>query len=63
MTTYKIKEEELRRKIDDIRLIRNPPKLLKDLTTNILRLETLTKKRKISEIEKINRYYQKVSII
>ena len=57
MTIYKVKEKRLRRKVDDIRLIRNPPKLLKDLTTNILRLETLIKGKKIFEIEKINRYY------
>ena len=43
--------------IDDIRLIRSPPKLLKDLAASILRLETLIKRKKISEIEKINRYY------
>ena len=57
MAIYKIKKERLRRKVDDIRLIRNPPKLLRDLTTNILRFETLIKGRKISEIEKISRYY------
>ena len=57
VATYKIKKKKLRRKVDDIKLIRNPPKLLKDLAANILRLETLIKERKISEIEKINRYY------
>ena len=56
MAIYKIKKERLRRKVDDIRLIRNPLKLLKSLAANILRLETLIKK-KISEIEKISRYY------
>ena len=54
---YKVKKEELRRKIDDIKPVRSPPRLLKSLNASILRLETLIKKRKISEIEKINRYY------
>ena len=40
-----------------IRLIRNPPRLLKDIAANILKLETLIKRKKISEIEKRSRYY------
>ena len=57
MTIYKIKKEKLKRKVDDIRLIRNPPRLLRGLAANILRLKTLIKEKKVSEIEKINRYY------
>ena len=57
MAIYKIKKERLRRKVDDIRLVRNPPKLLRNLITSILRLETLIKEKKIFEIEKISRYY------
>ena len=57
MAIYKIEEKRLKRKVDDIRLIHNPPKLLRNLATNILRLETLIKGKKISEIEKISRYY------
>ena len=56
MAIYKIKKR-LRRKIDDIRLVRSPLRLLKSLTASILRLETLIKGRKIFEIKKINRYY------
>ena len=48
---YKIKKKGLKRKIDDIRLVRNPLKLLRNLTTNILRLETLIRKK-----NKKNRY-------
>ena len=57
ITTYKIKKERLKRKVDDIRLIRSPPKLLRNVTASILRLETLIKGKKIFEIEKISRYY------
>ena len=57
MATYKIKKKRLKRKVDDIKPVRSPPKLLKNLTTNILRFETLIKRKKISEIEKTNRYY------
>ena len=44
MAIYKLKKERLKRKVDDIRLVRNPPKLLKSLAANILRLGTLIKK-------------------
>ena len=57
MATCKVEEEGSRRKVDDMKPVRSPPKLLKDLAANILRLGTLTKKRKISEIKEISRYY------
>ena len=57
ITKYKIKKEGSKRKVDHIKPVRSPPKLLKNLAASILRLGTLTKRRKISEIEKINRYY------
>ena len=56
MAIYKIKKKGLRRKVDDIRLIRSPPRLLRNLTANILRLGTLIRGKKVSEIEKISRY-------
>ena len=51
------KKKKIKTKIDDIRLIRSPPRLLRSLTANILRLKTLIKEKKIFEIEKISRYY------
>ena len=57
MAIYKVEKEGSRRKIDDVKLVRNPPKLLKNLAANILRLETLIREKQISEIEKISRYY------
>ena len=56
MAIYKI-EKKIKTEIDDIRLIRNPPRLLRSLAASILRLETLIKGKKIFEIEKISRYY------
>ena len=52
-----MKEKRLKWKVDDIRLIRNPLRLLRGLAASILRLETLIKEKKIFEIEKISRYY------
>ena len=57
MAIYKIKKKKLKRKIDDIRLVRSPPRLLRDLAASILRLGTLIKEKKISKIKKISRYY------
>ena len=57
MTICKMEEKGLRRKVDDIKLVRSPPRLLRGLAASILRLETLIKGKKVSEIEKINRYY------
>ena len=56
MATCKVEEEGSRRKVDDMRPVRSPPRLLRGLAASILRLGTLTRGRKVSEIEKISRY-------
>ena len=47
-----IKKKKIKTEIDDIRLIRSPPRLLKGLAANILRLGTLIKGKKYPKSKK-----------